>query len=99
LTGVKLNGHPVKRLPNTLNVGFRGVEANALLSLIDGVAASPGAACHSGETRVSRVLEAMRVPMEYAMGAVRFSTGRETSADDVDRAAELVVTAVNQLRS
>ncbi len=91
---VKLNGHPEKRLPNTLNVGFRGIRADALLSRLDGVAASPGAACHSGECTVSRVLEAMRVAPEYALGAVRFSTGRETCADDIDRAVELVAEAV-----
>ncbi len=97
LIDVKLNGHPEKRLPNTLNVSFRGVEANALLSQVGDVAASPGAACHSGDVKISRVLEAMHVPVECAMGAVRFSTGRETTQADIDRAVELICEGARHL--
>jgi cysteine desulfurase len=104
---VRLNGHPEKRLPNTLSLCFRGVEANTLLSQIgDQVAASAGAACHSstesarsaGEVTVSAVLEAMRVPVEWAMGTVRFSVGRDTTTDEIDQVVEIVVQAVRRLQ-
>ncbi len=98
LNHIKLNGHPEKRLPNTLSLGFRGIEANSLLSEIEEVAASPGAACHTGKVDVSYVLEAMNVPMEYAMGTVRFSTGRKTTAEEIDRAINIVVQAVLRLK-
>jgi cysteine desulfurase len=61
------------------------------------VAASAGAACHSDTVTLSHVLEAMRVPLEWAKGTVRFSTGRMTSSDDIDRAVEVVVNAVQNL--
>ncbi len=96
---VKLNGHPEKRLPNTLNLSFRGVEANTLLSEIgELVAASAGAACHADEVDVSAVLEAMQVPVDWAMGTVRFSVGRGTTADEVDRAVGIVAEAVRRLQ-
>jgi cysteine desulfurase len=83
---VRVNGHPEMRLPNTLSVSFRGLEANTVLSELSGVAASAGAACHSDRIEVSSVLEAMGVPLEYAMGTVRFSVGRFTTPGEVDRA-------------
>jgi cysteine desulfurase len=96
---VRLNGHPEKRLPNTLSLSFRGVEANTLLSEIgDQVAASAGAACHADEVDVSAVLEAMAVPVEWAMGTVRFSMGRDTSAEAIDRAIDIVAEAVRRLQ-
>ncbi len=97
---MRLNGHPELRLPNTLSVSFRGVEANTLLSVIgDRVAASAGAACHAGKVDVSAVLRAMRVPVEWAMGTVRFSVGRGTTAGEVDRTVAVVGEAVQRLRS
>jgi len=97
---VRLNGHPELRLPNTLSVSFRGVEANDLLSAIGGeVAASAGAACHAGEVDLSAVLRAMKVPVEWAMGTVRFSVGRGTTTGEIDRTVALVAQAVRQLRS
>jgi cysteine desulfurase len=74
------------RLPNTLSVGFRGLDAGRLvegLALRD-AAVSAGAACHAGESSVSHVLTAMGAPLEYAQGTLRFSWGRSTTADDVD---------------
>ena len=62
------------------------------------VAASAGAACHSDTVTLSHVLEAMRVPVEWAKGTVRFSTGRMTTADQIDRAVEVVIEAVKRLR-
>jgi cysteine desulfurase len=97
--GLKVNGHPDKRLPNTLSVSMHGVDANALLSVIEGkVAASGGAACHSGKIRVSHVLQAMHVPEEWARGTLRFSTGRMTSETDIGTAVAVVADAVKRAR-
>jgi cysteine desulfurase len=97
---MRLNGHPDRCLPNTLSVSFRGVEANELLlEISDRVAASAGAACHADEIEVSAVLEAMGVPIEWAMGTVRLSVGRSTTAEEVDRAVDVVVDAVRELRA
>jgi cysteine desulfurase len=96
---VKLNGHPENRLPNTLSLSFRGVEANTLLSDVgEQVAASAGAACHADEVDVSSVLEAMQVPVEWAMGTVRFSVGRATTAEQIDQAIEVLAEAVWRLQ-
>ena len=94
---VKLNGHPEQRLPNTLNLSFRGIEANTLLSELTEVAASAGAACHSGDIDVSAVLTAMKVPVDYAMGTIRLSTGRMTTEADVDTAVSKIVAVVKRL--
>lgn len=93
-----LNGHPELRLPNTLSLAFHRIEANTLLAEVgDRVAASAGAACHSDEIDLSDTLIAMDVPIDYAMGTVRFSVGRHTTAKDVDRAAEIVIKALKPL--
>jgi len=97
---LKQNGHPTERLPNTLSVSFRSIEANTLLSEIsDRVAASAGAACHAENIEVSSVLEAMGVPLEYAMGTVRFSVGRMTTPEELEEAVKVVVDAVSRLGS
>lgn len=95
---VYLNGHPSERLPNTLNVSFAGVESAALLSLAPEVAASTGSACHAGRTEPSAVLLAMGVSPELALGAVRFSLGRWTTAEEVDRGITLLAGRVRALR-
>ncbi|MBU0529841.1 selenide, water dikinase SelD [bacterium] len=95
---IKLNGHLEKRLPNTLSVSFVNIEADTILSEIEGIAASAGAACHSDSIDVSSVLTAMNVPMEYAMGTVRFSTGKMTTEDEIDRAIEIITGAVQRLK-
>lgn len=96
---VRLNGHPVKRLPNTLSLGFPGAEANTLLQAMKGIAASAGAACHAGEEGVSGVLAAMQVPMEYAMGTIRFSVGRMTTEEEIKAAIPVIVKAYREIRS
>lgn len=94
---VRLNGHPEHRLPNTLSISFPGIEASMILSeLAEEVAASAGAACHAGETKMSATLKAMRVPEEYAMGTIRFSTGRFLSELDVEKAAEMIIEVVSR---
>ena len=97
LPQIKLNGHPEKRLPNTLSISFPRVEANTLISRLEGVAASAGAACHSESIDVSAVLEAMLVPLDYAMGTIRFSTGRGTQMADIKRAADEIIARVREL--
>ncbi|MEE9170542.1 MAG: cysteine desulfurase family protein [bacterium] len=93
---VSVNGHPEKRLPNTSSISFKGLEANTVLSELVQVAASAGAACHSDSIDVSSVLEAMHVPMEYAMGTIRFSVGRYTTAEEIDRAIDEIVRVVER---
>ncbi len=85
---VVLNGHPVHRLPNTLNVGFRGKYGSEILHKLDGVAASTGSACHSGSITLSPVLAAMGVSPEVGMGAIRFSLGRGTSCEEIEGVVE-----------
>ncbi len=81
---VALNGHPVHRLPNTLNVSFVGQVGAELLQRLDGVAASTGSACHAGRIELSPVLQAMGVAPETGMGALRFSLGRGTTREEID---------------
>ncbi len=96
---IRFNGHRHKRLPNTASVSFLGVDANVLLEKIGSeIAASAGAACHSGEVNISHVLRAMKVPQEWARGTVRFSTGRMTTAQQIDRAVEVITAAVKSIR-
>jgi cysteine desulfurase len=94
---IRLNGHPEKRLPNTLSVCFKSIEANILLAEIESVAASAGAACHSDSVRVSSVLEAMQVDLEYAMGTVRFSTGKMTTEEEVNHTVAVFVKTARRL--
>lgn len=96
---VRVNGHPERRLPNTLNLSFKGLEANRLLEEIGlEIAASAGAACHSSTVAISHVLEAMQVPVEWAKGTVRFSVGRMTTAAEIDHAVDVVTAATAKLR-
>ena len=78
-----LNGHPTRRLPNTLNVSFAGRVCAEILAQMPAVAASTGSACHSGQITLSPVLKAMGVAPEIGMGAIRFSLGRSTTQDEV----------------
>jgi len=93
----KVNGHPQKRLPNTLSISFPGVEANTILSELNTIAASAGAACHSDQIDVSHVLSAMKVPIEYAMGTIRLSVGKFTTMEEIDRASQEITTVVSRL--
>ena len=94
---VRLHGHVTERLPNTCNLGFRGVSAPALLEALPEVAASAGAACHSDADAPSSVLGAMGVSPDSARGAVRFSLGRGLTEADIDRAAVAVIRAARTL--
>lgn len=92
---VVLNGHPTDRLPNTLNVSFRGKVGTEILHALDGVAASTGSACHAGSIELSPVLKAMRVPAETGIGAIRFSLGRATTEEEI----EVVVRQLKEILS
>ncbi len=92
---IRINGHPSRRLPNTSSVSFKRVEANTVLDEMEDLAASAGAACHSDRVDVSSVLVAMGVPLDYAMGTLRFSVGRYTTAAEIDRAVAEVSRVVS----
>ncbi|CAB1074673.1 Cysteine desulfurase (EC [Olavius algarvensis Delta 1 endosymbiont] len=94
---VRLNGHPQQRLPNTLSLSYYDREANRILDKIGPeIAASAGAACHSDTVEVSHVLEAMNVPVIWAKGTLRLTTGRHTTAEEIDRAIEVISEAVGR---
>jgi cysteine desulfurase len=97
---VRLNGHPTHRLPGTVNVAFRHVESESIVLGLDlkGVAVSAGSACTSGNVEPSYVLVAMGVPLDWAMGAVRCSLGRSTTAEDIDYVVACVEPLVGKLR-
>jgi cysteine desulfurase len=95
--GLRLNGHPEERLPNTLNVAFPGVRGSALLAAAPEVAASTGSACHEGGETASAVLLAMGLAPETALGAVRLSLGRSTTRADIARAAAALARAQREL--
>jgi cysteine desulfurase len=87
---VTLNGHPERRLPNTLNVNFADRVGAELLEAVPELAASTGSACHEGLVHLSPVLAAMGVPPELGRGAVRLSVGRFSTDAEIDRAVELL---------
>jgi len=92
---VRLNGHPTDRLPNTLSLSYPGRLAGEILGNLAGVAVSAGAACHSEGVHISHVLTAMNVPREFALGTLRLSLGRMTTADDITTAASRIARAVD----
>jgi cysteine desulfurase len=98
---VRINGHPTERLPGTASIAYRNVESESIVLGLDlkGIAVSAGSACTSGSIEPSYVLVAMGVPIEWAMGAVRSSLGRSTTAEDVDYVIEAVEPVVRKLRA
>lgn len=95
---IRLHGHIDERLPNTLNVGFRGIIGAELLERLDGIAATTGSACHYGHVSLSATLSAMRVDPEYGMGAIRWSVGRSTTRQQLEEVARRVVAAIDTMR-
>ncbi|EFC48023.1 cysteine desulphurase family member, partial [Naegleria gruberi] len=103
---IKLNGHPEKRLPNTLNISFAGIEANTILDdLSQHIAASAGSACHSSSHEegaekkivISQILAEMGVDVNIAMGTIRFSTGLLLTNDEVESAIHHVTDTISKL--
>ena len=100
IDGARLNGHPISRVPGTLNVSFSGADGETLLLLFDGagIACSAGSACQSGVIDPSHVLLAIGVPRELAKGSVRFSLGRESIDEDVDVVLEVLPGIIERAR-
>ena len=95
---IVLNGHPVERLPNTLNVSFVGMRGYEILEQLSGVAASTGSACHAGQTSLSPVLQAMGVSERIGLGAVRFSLGRYSTQAEIDEVMVQLVQLIGRSR-
>jgi cysteine desulfurase NifS/selenium donor protein len=91
------NGQAGQVLPNTLNISFPGLDAGTLLSELSEVAASAGAACHSDDIQISYVLQALNLSVESAMGTVRFSTGKNTTVKEIERAAAVIASKAKRL--
>jgi cysteine desulfurase len=100
VTDLVVNAETSARAPHILNVSVAGADSEALLMHLDlaGVAASSGSACSTGAVEPSHVLVAMGVPRELALGAIRFSFGRESTPADVERVAELMPGVVAKVR-
>lgn len=94
------NGDPQRRLTNTLNVSFPGIDSETMLMALDleGICASSGSACMVGSVVASHVLLAMGLPMERASSAIRFSLGRWTTAEEIDAAAKAVECILHRLK-
>jgi cysteine desulfurase len=95
--GATVNGSIEHRVAGNLNISFPGIDADALLAHLPGVVASTGSACSSGAIAPSRTLLAMGLASERTSSAIRFGLGRETTSDQIDRAAALVIHAVQAL--
>jgi cysteine desulfurase len=96
---IVLTGHPTERLPNTLNIRFRGIDGNQLLARTPSIAASTGSACHAGLSEPSPVLLAMGVEPRDAVGAVRLSLGRPTTTVEIEQAASDLAASTRALRA
>jgi cysteine desulfurase len=95
---VHVNGDLENCLPNTLSVAFENISAHALASFISNdVLISTGSACHSGETTISSVLQAMKLDFRTATATVRISTGKKTTEEEIDFAVEVLVNAIKKL--
>lgn len=97
---LKVNGHPSKRLPGTLNVSFLGCEAETLVMALDlaGICVSTGSACSSGSQEPSHVLIAMNLPSSQVESAIRFSLGWAATEEEVEEALQRIPPIVEQIR-
>ncbi len=91
---VVLNGHPYRRVPNTLSVGFPGHVGAEVLAGMPHVAATTGSACHAGCIEMSRVLVAMGTPAGVGVGTIRFSLGEGNTIEEIDRVVAALVRAM-----
>lgn len=98
---VKLNGHPVMRLPQNVHFSFARVDGGSLLMSLDlqGIAASAGSACSSGALHPSHVLLAIGLPIDLASASLRLTLGRASTEEDIDYCLEVLPEIVAQLRS
>ena len=97
----RLNGDPVKRLPNNVNISFQFIEGESMLLMLDskGICASSGSACTSGSLDPSHVLMAIGLPHEIAHGSLRLTLSEETTMEDADYVVENLKEIVAYLRS
>lgn len=97
----RVNGRTDLRLPNTTNIGFTRLEAEAILLLLSeqGICASAGAACSSGSLEPSHVLRAMKIDPKIAHGAIRFSLSRYTTDEEIDRTLAVLPGVIAKLRA
>lgn len=97
---VHFNGHPTKRLPNTLNIGVGYVEGESLLVSLDleGVAVASGSACSAGEAGASATLTAIKVPPQFLNSPLRFSLGRENTRQEIEYTVDALEKVVKRLR-
>lgn len=99
--GTRVNGAGGPRIPNISNLSFLDVQSEALIMRLDldGLAVSAGSACAAGAVEPSHVIRALGLPSQWTRGVIRVSFGRDSSQADADRAAELVVQAVEGIRA
>ena len=97
----KLNGHPMIRLPNNVNVSIDYIEGEAVLLNLDleGICVSTGSACSSSDTEPSHVLLAMGLPHEQAYGSLRITLGKWTTESEIDHVLEVLEKVVAKLRA
>jgi len=97
----QLNGHPQQRLPNNINVSIAFIEGEAMLVNLDieGICASTGSACSSASNEPSHVLARMGLPPEQARGSLRFTLGKWTTNEDIERVLEVLPSIVEKLRA
>ena len=95
-----LNGHPIQRLPNNVNLSFGMVDGESLMCMLDleGIAVSTGSACSSGSVETSHVLQAMGIAPDLAQGAVRFSLSKDITKEEIDYVVSKLVECVEKLR-
>jgi cysteine desulfurase len=96
-----INGDSAARLPNTSNLSFSGIEADAALVMFDRqqLCCSAGSACRTGSLESSHVLRAMNVPAQRARASMRFSFGRFNTEADIDKALEIIPDVISKLRA
>ena len=101
LDGIRLNGHPTRRLPNNINLSVESVEGEGMILSLDmlGIACSTGSACSSSSLEPSHVLLAIGLPHEFSHGSLRFSLGRYTRESDIDAVLETLPQVVGRLRA
>ena len=100
IADIKLNGHPEKRLPNTLNISFQYLEGESIILSLDmeGVAVSTGSACTSGSLEPSHVLMAMGIEPVDSQGSIRFSLGTDNTKEDMDYCLKVLPPIIKRLR-
>ncbi len=96
----RLNGCKVRRSPNNLNISFKNAEGESILMMLDqkGIAASSGSACTSNSLEPSHVLEALGVSPKWSHGSVRFSLGKDTTSEEIDKVIEVMPNIIKKLR-